>query len=446
MPQLRPGGRRLVLTVCRQRRFCAAGPAARDPQKSVAGPLAGVRVLDLTRILAGPSCTQILGDLGAEVLKVERPGSGDDTRKFAPPFLPQDAEGTPSKVSAYFAGQNRNKSSLTVNYTIPQGRDVLRRLMERSDVLVENFKTGTLERYGLGYGDLKADFPRLVYCSITGFGHTGPYAPRPGYDMLIQAMGGIMSVTGEPRGEPMKVGLSLVDTMSGLHGVIGVLAALRHAERTGVGQHVDIGMLDCNVAMLANQASNYLATSQPPPRLGNQHPNIVPYQVMPAADGHFILSVANDPTFERFVEVAQKADPSAQAGRLLDDDRFCNAVARVQNRELVTQACNAITRTRSVEWWLTELQAAGVGCSPIKDLEQVFKDPQVKARDMVFEMEVPGVERPAKLVSSPLRLSETPPTYRQPPPGLGEHTEAVLRDVAGYSAGEVEALKSAGAV
>lgn len=406
------------------------------------GPLAGVRVLDMTRVLAGPCCTQILGDLGAEITKLERPKVGDDTRGFAPPFLPK-AEQEP--MAAYFAAQNRNKSSVTLNYTKPEGQEVVKRLLKSSDVLVENFKTGTLEKYGLSYKHLKEEFPSLVYCSITGFGQTGPYSPRPGYDALVQAMGGYMSVTGEPEGEPMKVGVPVHDLYAGLHGVIGILAALRHASLTGQGQHVDIGMLDVSTSMLANQASNFLATGEIPKRLGNQHPNIVPYQVMPAADGYFILAVGNDPTFERFISVAKKAAPESKPELLLEDGKFNSQTARVANRKLVTDACNNITRQKPVAWWLEELEKASVGCSSIQNLEEVFDDPHVKARDMVIEMPIKGHSAPAKLVASPLKFSETPATYRRPPPQLGEHTEEVLKN-AGFSAEEVESLQKTGVV
>lgn len=400
----------------------------------------------MTRVLAGPCCTQILGDLGAEVLKVERPGAGDDTRNFAPPYLPKDRSGQASDIAAYFAAQNRNKSSLTLNYTKPEGQAVLRRLLKSSDIFVENFKTGTLPKYGLGYEDLKAEFPALVYCSITGFGQTGPYSARPGYDALVQAMGGYMSLTGEPEGEPMKVGVPVHDLFAGLHGVIGILAALRHAAASGEGQHVDIGMLDVSTSMLANQASNYLATGQVPTRLGNQHPNIVPYQVMPASDGYFIMAVGNDATFQRFVEVASRAAPEAGAEKLLEDGRFNAAAARVENRKAVTETCNAITKQQSVAWWLKELEAASVGCSPILNLEEVFKDPHVNAREMVMEMPLSGLDVPAKLVASPFKFSHTAVSYRKPPPGLGEHTDELLRSVAGYSAAEVEELRGKGVI
>jgi len=394
-------------------------------------------------VLAGPSCTQILGDMGAEVIKLERPGAGDDTRAFAPPFLPKN-NGDPSHVSAYFAGINRNKSSVTLNYTKAEGQQVVRRLLQNSDILVENFKTGTLDKYGLGYTDLKKEFPKLVYCSITGFGHSGPYKSRPGYDALVQAMGGIMSVTGEPDGEPMKVGLSVCDLVAGMHGVMGILAALRHVTVSGQGQHVDISMLDVTTALLANQGMNYLATRKVPARLGNQHPNIVPYQVMPASDGHFILSVGNDPTFERFIAVAKQADPTAE--ELLSDPRFKTAVARVENRQVVTERCNQLTKMRSVAWWLEHLEKNTVGCSRIMNLEEVFDDPHVKAREMLLDMKMDSLDKPATVIASPFKFAETPVTYRKPPPELGEHTDDILRSVAGYSEAEVADLRAKGAV
>jgi len=425
------------------RPFVASRTFSTDARK--VGPLAGVRVLDMTRVLAGPCCTQILGDLGAEILKVERPGVGDDTRNFAPPFLPQ-ASGEPSEMSAYFAAQNRNKASMTLNYTKPEGQDIVKRLLKSSHVLVENFKTGTLSKYGLGYEDLKEDFPGLVYCSITGFGQTGPYSARPGYDALIQAMGGYMSLTGDVEGEPMKVGVPVHDLFAGLHGAVGILGALHHSTATGVGQHVDIGMLDVSTAMLANQASNYLATGEVPKRLGNQHPNIVPYQVMPASDGFFILAVGNDPTFERFVEVARRAAPEAGAEKLLQDERFNTAASRTANRKMVTDTCNAMTKQQSVDWWLRELEGASIGCSKIQNLEEVFKDPHVISREMVIEMPVEGVDKPAKIVGSPYKFSETAVSYRRPPPLLGQHTEELLTTFAGVKAEEMEDLRKKGIV
>jgi len=403
------------------------------------GPLDGLVVFDLTRILAGPHCTQILGDLGAEIIKIERPKVGDDTRNFAPPYLP-DADGEDTAESAYFAGTNRNKRSITLNLSDPEGQALAKRMIAKSDILAENFKAGTLAKYGLGYDDLKGAFPRLIYCSVTGFGHTGPYSDRPAYDALIQAMGGVMSLTGDPDGEPMKVGVSIADLMSGMYAAVGILAAVRHQESTGQGQHVDISMLDSHVAWLANQGMNYLATGENPERLGNQHPNIVPYQVMPSADGYFVLSVANDPTFERFCKVAGSE-------YLLEDDRFNKAVARVRNREVVTETLNEITRGKPSAWWIENLEKNKIGCGPINELSQVFDDPQVKAREMVIEMDHPATGgRKAKLIASPVRLSGTPVSYRKSPPLLGEHTEEVLGEYLDMSSAEVAALREKGVV
>ncbi len=405
----------------------------------MSGPLDGLVVFDLTRILAGPSCTQILGDLGAEVIKVERPGAGDDTRNFAPPYLP-NADGEDSDESAYFAGTNRNKRSITLNLSDAEGQQIAKQLIAKSDILVENFKTGTLEKYGLGYNDLHTEFPRLIYCSITGFGHTGPYADRPAYDALIQAMGGVMSLTGEPEGEPMKVGVSIADLMAGMYGCVSILAAVRHQAATGEGQHCDVSMLDAHVAWLANQGMNYLATGANPTRLGNQHPNIVPYQVMPSADGYFVLSVGNDPTFARFCE-------TAGCEQLLEDARFATAVERVRNRDIVTDTLNEITRQQPTAWWIERLEKNKVGCGAINALEDVFADPQVQARDMVIEMEHPSTGgRPAKLIGSPIKLSETPVSYRRSPPTMGQHTAEVLGEYLNMSADDVAGLRDRGVV
>ncbi len=401
------------------------------------GPLDGLKVFDLTRILAGPHCTQILGDLGAEIIKIERPGMGDDTRNFAPPYL-RGEDGADSAESAYFAGTNRNKRSVTLNLSDPEGQALARRLIAQCDVLVENFKTGTLAKYGLGFDDLHGEFPRLIYCSITGFGQTGPYASRPGYDALIQGMGGVMSLTGEPDGEPMKIGVSIADMMSGMYAGMSILATIRHQQITGEGQHIDISMLDSHVAWLANQGMSYLATGEVPKRLGNMHPSIVPYQVMPSADGYFVLSVGNDPTFERFCGVAGCTE-------LLEDDRFATAPQRVRNRDRVTEVLNAITRKKPSAWWLEALEKANIGCGPINDLAQVFDDPQVKAREMVIEMDHPAAGK-TKLIASPIKLSGTPVSYRKPPPLLGQHTEEVLAEFLDIPAGAVAALRDKGVV
>jgi len=397
------------------------------------GPLAGLRVLDLTRVLAGPTCTQMLGDLGAEVIKIEKPGAGDDTRGFAPPFMP----GT--KESAYFVGVNRNKRSVTVDIAKPEGQALIKKLLAGCDILAENFKVGALAKYGLGYEQVHAEFPGIIYCSITGFGQTGPYAPRPGYDSLIQAMGGVMSLTGEPDGLPQKVGIPVADLFAGLYGCIGILAALRHREKTGIGQQVDIGMLDTHVAWLANQGMNYLATGENPPRLGNQHPNIVPYQVFPTQDGYLVLSVGNDPTFKRFCENTGL--------EVLSDERFATNAARVANRQLVTDTLTPVMRSKTTTEWVDKLEALKIGCGPINTLEQVFADPHVQARGVVVNMphaDADGGE--VKVIANPVRLSETPADYRITAPMLGEHTDDVLGSLLGMGADEIAGLRERGIV
>jgi crotonobetainyl-CoA:carnitine CoA-transferase CaiB-like acyl-CoA transferase len=382
-------------------------------------------------VLAGPTCTQMLGDLGAEVIKVEKPGSGDDTRGFAPPTMPGTQE------SAYFTGVNRNKLSVTLDIAQPEGQEIARRLIAGCDILVENFKVGTLERYGLGYEQLRTAFPRLIYCSITGFGQTGPYAPRPGYDSLIQAMGGVMSLTGEPEGLPQKVGVPVADLFAGLYGCIGILAALHHRDETGQGQSIDIGMLDAHVAWLANQGMNYLAAGENPARLGNQHPNIVPYQVFPTADGHIVLSIGNDPTFRRFCE-------NFSLIHLLDDARFATNAARVRNRGFVTETLTPVMRQHETAWWVERLEALKIGCGPINRLSDVFADPHVRARGMVVDMA--GAAGPVKVIANPVRLSETPASYRTAPPLLGEHTDTVLRDRLGLDDAGLAALRAKGVI
>lgn len=401
-------------------------------EKAPTGPLKGLRVLDLTRVLAGPTCTQMLGDLGAEVIKVERPESGDDTRGFAPPYVPNTRE------SAYFVGVNRNKKSVTLDIAKEEGQAIVHRLLETCDILVENFKVGALARYGLGYEQLKPKYPGLIYCSITGFGQTGPYAPRPGYDSLIQAMGGVMSLTGEPDGLPQKVGIPVADLFAGLYGCIGILAALRHRERTGQGQQIDIGMLDTHVAWLANQGMNYLATGENPPRLGNQHPNIVPYQVFPTKDGHIVLSIGNDPTFERFCKAFGQE-------HLLADPRFATNAKRVENRQLVTDTLTPVMQGKTTKEWVEALEALKIGCGPINTLKDVFADPHVQARGCVVEMPH-GTGEAVKVIANPVRLSSTPPDYRVPPPMLGEHTEEVLHGLLGVGQAEIDELKAKGII
>ncbi|MBM3489459.1 MAG: CoA transferase [Alphaproteobacteria bacterium] len=397
------------------------------------GPLKGLKVFDLTRVLAGPTCVQMLADLGADVLKIERPGAGDDTRGFAPPYM----AGT--KESAYFVGVNRNKRSLTLDIAKPEGQAIALKLIAQSDILAENFKVGALANYGLGYAQLKPRFPRLIYCSITGFGQTGPYAARPGYDALVQAMGGVMSLTGEPDGLPQKVGVPVADLFAGLYGCIGVLAALRHRDATGQGQQIDIGMLDTHVAWLANQGMNYLATGENPPRLGNQHPNIVPYQVFATSDGHIVLSIGNDPTFERFCKEFDLA-------HLLADARFATNAARVQNRQLVTDTLTPVMKRQATGWWIERLEALKVGCGPINKLSEVFADPHVQARGVVVHMAHAATAAGVKVIANPVRLSETPVDYRLPPPTLGQHTEEILGERLGLGAAAVADLRAKGVV
>ena len=400
--------------------------------KDAHGPLKGLRVLDLTRVLAGPTCTQMLGDLGAEVIKIERPGAGDDTRGFAPPVMPGTEE------SAHFIGVNRNKRSVTLDIATKEGQAIAKQLLADTDILVENFKVGALAKYGLGYEQLHEEFPGLIYCSITGFGQTGPYAPRPGYDSLIQGMGGVMSLTGEPDGLPQKVGVPVADLFAGLYGCIGILAALRHREKTGHGQQVDIGMLDTHVAWLANQGMNFLATRENPARLGNQHPNIVPYQVFPTEDGYMVLSVGNDATFKRFCD-------AFGLEALLADPRFATNPARVANRQLVTDTLTPVMKTHPTDWWVEKLEALKIGCGPINTLKQVFDDPHVKARGMEVQMKhSSGAE--VTVIANPVRLSETPADYRIPPPLLGEHTSEVLQDLLGIDSKTYESLKKKGII
>lgn len=399
-----------------------------NPHAAPSGPLKGLRVFDLTRVLAGPTCAQMLADLGADVIKIERPGAGDDTRGFAPPVMPGTNE------SAYFVGVNRNKQSVTLDIAQSEGQEIALRLIAQCDILVENFKVGALAKYGLGYEQLHAKFPRLIYCSITGFGQTGPYAPRPGYDSLIQGMGGVMSLTGEPGGLPQKVGVPVADLFAGLYGCIGILAALRHRDLTGQGQQIDIGMLDTHVAWLANQGMNYLATGENPPRLGNQHPNIVPYQVFPTADGHMVLSIGNDPTFKRFCEAFHLT-------HLLEDERFATNAARVGNRQLVTDTLSPVMQQHPTDWWIERLEALKIGCGPINKLSEVFEDPHVQARDMILEMEHSSGTM-VKLIANPVKLSETPADYRIAPPLLGEHTDSILSRYLGLDAGALADLRA----
>ena len=403
------------------------------------GALSHLRVLDLSRVLAGPWVGQILADLGAEVIKVERPGNGDDTRAWGPPFL-KDAYGESTGEAAYYLSANRNKQSVTIDFTKPQGQQLVRALAAKSDILIENFKVGGLEAYGLDYASLKVLNPDLIYCSITGFGQTGPYAKRAGYDFMVQGLGGLMSLTGRPEGEegagPVKVGVALTDILTGLYSTVAILAALAHRQHDGGGQHIDMALLDVQVACLANQAMNYLTTGVAPQRLGNAHPNIVPYQDFPTADGDFILTVGNDSQFRKFAEVAGRPEWA-------DDPRFATNTLRVANRSVLVPLLRQATVFKTTAEWVTQLEAVGVPCGPINDLAQVFADPQVQARGLAMQLPhaLAGL---VPQVASPIRLSETPVEYRNAPPLLGEHTRQVLEQVLGLHANAVEALRQSG--
>jgi len=395
------------------------------------GALAHVRVLDLSRVLAGPWASQLLADLGAEVVKIERPGTGDETRGWGPPWL-RTPDGAETRESAYFACTNRGKKSVTVDLARPEGQAIVRRLAERSDVLLENFKVGSLSRLGLGWEDLSALNPRLVYCSITGFGQSGPYKDRPGYDFVVQGMGGLMSVTGEPDGEPMKAGVAMTDILTGMYVATAVLAALAHRERTGEGQHVDLALLDVQVATLANLAESYLVTGRAPDRHGNAHASIVPYQAFGTRDGYVVVAVGNDGQFARLCEVAGRPE-------LATDPRFATNAARVENRAEIVPILEAILAGRSSRDWVRVLEEAGVPCGPINDLAQVFDDPHVQSRGLRVEVPHPLAGK-VPVVASPIRLSRTP-VHHGTPPLLGEHTREMLGTVLGMGEAEIEALR-----
>jgi crotonobetainyl-CoA:carnitine CoA-transferase CaiB-like acyl-CoA transferase len=406
--------------------------------------LDGIRILDLSRVLAGPWCTQTLADLGADVIKIERPGTGDDTRSWGPPFL-KDADGNDTPEAAYYLGANRNKRSVTCDISRPGGQALIRELVVHCDVFVENFKVGDMARYGLDYASLKAINPRLVYCSVTGFGQNGPYAERAGYDYAIQGMGGLMSVTGErddQGGGPQKVGVAVADLMTGMYATVGILAALRHAEKTGVGQQVDMALLDTQVAMLANLGANYLVSGKVPGRAGNAHQNIVPYQVFEVAtpanapDGskdHLILAVGNDAQYVKFCRVANIPE-------LGTNPLFAKNSDRVKNRAQLVPILEAVMRTRTKADWLAALEGAKVPCGAINNLAEVFADPQVAARGMVSEWVHP-VKAGLRLVASPIKLSATPVRSDLPPPTLGQHTADVLRTVLGYTGDQLAELQ-----
>ncbi len=400
-------------------------------------PLQDIRVLDLTRALAGPYCTMMLGDLGAEVIKIERPGRGDDSRGWGPPFVGEPYGPYPGE-SAYFLATNRNKRSVTVNLKSAAGQEIVRRLAALSDVLVENFRTGVLDRLGLGYDDLHALNPRLVYCSISGYGRTGPYADRPGYDFIIQAEGGLMGITGPEDGPPYRVGVPIVDITTGMFAATGILAALHGRALTGTGQLVDVSLLDTQVALLANVASNYLVGGVEPRRLGNAHPNIAPYEAFPARDRWFALAAAND---------RQWAALCRAIGRpaLTNDPRFATNSDRLAHRAEMRAELEAVFATRDADDWLRLLREAGLPCGPINTVPDVFVHPQAEARALAVEAEHPTAG-PVRSTGFPYKLSQTPPEVRLPPPLLGQHTEEVLTGLLGYSAEEIAAYREAGVV
>jgi crotonobetainyl-CoA:carnitine CoA-transferase CaiB-like acyl-CoA transferase len=407
----------------------------------MAGALSHIRVLDLSRVLAGPWAGQLLGDLGADVIKIERPFAGDDTRSWGPPFL-KDAAGQDTRDAAYFLCANRNKQSVTIDFTQAQGQALITALARDSDIVIENFKRGGLAAYGLDYASLAAVNPRLIYCSITGFGQTGPYADRAGYDFLIQGMGGLMSITGpqdgEPGAGPQKVGVAVTDILTGLYASNAILAALAHREVSGVGQYIDLALLDVQIASLANQTMNYLATGTAPVRMGNAHPNIVPYQDFPTADGAMILTVGNDVQFTKLALVAGHAEWAVSP-------LFATNKARVANRAAFVEAFTAVSVTRTTRDWIAALEAAGVPCGPINTLTEVFADPQVVARGMEIRMDhATGTSVP--LVANPIRMSATPPEYRTAPPVLGQHTRAVLAERLGLDETAIAALAEQGVI
>lgn len=401
----------------------------------MAGALSGLRVLDLSRVLAGPWAAQVFGDLGADVIKIERPGTGDETRGWGPPYL-KDEAGNDTTEAAYFLSANRNKKSVCVDFTQPEGQRIIRELAAKCDILLENFKLDGLKQYGLDYLSLRQVNPRLIYCSITGFGQSGPYAPRAGYDFLIQGMGGLMSITGRKDGEPgagpQKVGVALTDVLTGLYSVISVLAALNHRHLTGEGQHVDLALLDVQVTSLANQNMNFLTSGNPPVRMGNAHPNIVPYQDFPTADGAMIIAVGNDGQFAALCKVLGHPEWAK-------DERFATNTLRVKHRETIIGLLSGVTATRPTTDWVKACEGVGVPCGPINDLKAVFDDPHIQARKLRIEMPHPTAGT-MPLVGSPIRMSATPVEYRLPPPLLGQHTLSVLEEVLGLGRDEIAVL------
>ena len=407
------------------------------------GALSHLKVLDMSRVLAGPWATQTLGDMGAEIWKIERPGSGDETRSWGPPFV-QEPDGDVPGISAYFANVNRNKKSIALDFTSEEGARLIHQLAGKADILIENFKVGGLAKYGLDYASLSKDYPHLIYCSVTGFGQDGPDASRAGYDFMIQGMSGLMSVTGEPKdagGMPVKAGVALIDILTGLNASVAILAAVEHRNKTGQGQHIDLSLFDVGVASLANQALNYLVSDVPPQRMGNAHPNIVPYQAFETADGHIILAVGNDGQFQRFCAVAGQPE-------LAEDSRFSTNINRVISRDILVPLLEPLLRQDTTDNWLTRLAAVSVPAGPVNDLARVFDEPQARhrglARIAAAEDGINSVSHP--MVASPLRLSETPASTRLPAPFLGAHTKHVLQTVLGLADDTISQLEERGII
>ncbi|MFZ6675034.1 CaiB/BaiF CoA transferase family protein [Undibacterium sp. Xuan67W] len=403
--------------------------------------LGHIRVLDLTRVLAGPWCAQNLADLGAEVIKVEKPVSGDDTRTWGPPYL-RDAEGYNTTEAAYYLAANRGKQAITIDIATAEGQQIIRELAQQSDVVLENYKVGQLKKYGLDYDSLKLLKPNLVYCSITGFGQTGPYSHRAGYDFIVQGMGGFMSLTGErddlPGGGPQKAGVAIADLMTGMYSTIAVMAALTHRDRTGEGQYIDMALLDVQVAMLANMNTNYLASGKAPKRWGNAHPNIVPYQTFASSDGHIIVAAGNDGQYRKFVQAGGRQD-------LADDVRFISNPLRVQHRDILVPLLADMVQQKTKQEWIDVLEAAGVPCGPINSLDEVFENPQVIARQMQMDLPHPSAGK-VKLVGSPMKMSVTPAVYPLAPPLLGQHTDQVLQDLLHYDDEKIAGLRQSGVI
>jgi crotonobetainyl-CoA:carnitine CoA-transferase CaiB-like acyl-CoA transferase len=402
------------------------------------GPLKGVRVFDMSRILAGPSATQILGDMGAEVIKVEKPGAGDDTRKWGPPYL-KDSAGNDTTESSYYLSANRNKKSLTLDFTQPEGLALAKKLLATCDVFFENYKAGSLDKYGLGYDQLKKEFPRLIYCSLTGFGHDGPYKELSGYDFLIQGMSGVMSLNGPPDGDPYKMPVAFSDIMTGQYALAGILAALYAREKTGKGQFIDIALLDSQVAALSNVAQYYLTGGKVPQRIGNAHLSIVPYEVFKASDGFIILAVGNDKQYQDFCTFAGTPE-------LITDARFAENKNRVKNRTILIPLIRDIIAKQSMAYWISGLEKKGVPCGPVNTLDKVFADPQVKARGMTIKMPHPAGADPVTLIANPLKFSETPVSYRHAPPMLGAHTEEILKKELLLNDNDIAALRQKGVI